>query len=371
MLYVNSLKKFLHRVVLVINFLVIFLLLLSYLSVYISPETFWVFAFFGLAYPVLIILILIFIIYWLIRKKIKLLLVSLLVVLIGWTHLSNTIQINRGKKDIAKDNSPAFKFMSYNVRVFDLYNWGNNKESHNRILDFIIKESPDIICFQEFYYDEEGEFSTIDTMVKIQKAKNYHVKYTEHAADRYHFGAATFSSFPIISKGDVHLEETNNICMFTDLDIGNDTIRIYNCHLQSIRFQPANYEFMDSIKLKFEEEQINEAKDILRKMKNAFIKRAGQADLIAAHISSSPHPVIICGDFNDTHMSYVYHQIAKNLNDAFVESGAGIGNTYVGKFPSFRIDFILYSTSLDSYNYKTTDIKYSDHYPLTCNFVSL
>jgi len=362
------LKKFLHKFLLVINYLVIFLLLLSYLSVYISPESFWPLAFLGLAYPVLIILIFIFIVYWLIRKKIKYLLISFLAVVIGWTHLSNTIQISGRSMDAGADSLPVIKTMSYNVRVFDLYNWAGNKESHNRIFDFIVDESADIICFQEFYFDEKGEFSTIDTLVKIQKAKNYHIKYTEHAADRYHFGAATFSAFPVINRGDVHLEETNNICMFTDLDLGYDTIRIYNCHLESIRFQPANYEFLDSIKLKFEEKQINEARDIMRKMKNAYIKRAGQAELIAEHISNSPYPVIVCGDFNDTHMSYAYHRISKNLEDAFVESGSGTGNTYTGKFPSFRIDFILHGKDMKSYDYTTTKIRYSDHYPLTCIF---
>ena len=37
------------------------------------------------------------------------------------------------------------------------------------------------------------------------------------------------------------------------------------------------------------------------------------------------YPVILCTDLNDTPFSYAYHQVSSNLNDAFKESGFGLG----------------------------------------------
>ena len=93
-----------------------------------------------------------------------------------------------------------------------------------------------------------------------------------------------------------------------------------------------------------------------------------QVDDVSQHINNSPYPVIVCGDFNDTPVSYTYHQLSKNLNDAFVESGKGINYTYSGILPVFRIDYILYDDFFKSHDYNVNKIKISDHYPVSCNF---
>ena len=76
----------------------------------------------------------------------------------------------------------------------------------------------------------------------------------------------------------------------------------------------------------------------------------------------------MCGDFNDTPSSYTYTTISKNLKDAFVETGTGFGRTYVGKFPSYRIDYILYQGELNAYDFQTLPDELSDHYPITAFF---
>lgn len=359
-------RKYLHKILICINLLLIASLLLSYLSVYISPEDLWVLAFFGLVYPYILLLNLFFLIYWLIRKKKKLFILSLLVIALGWSYITDLIQLPFSSNKQANTES-SLKFLSYNIRLFDLYNWSHNKATRDRIFDFINKEKPDILCFQEFYSDDIGYFSTLDTLTKFQKASYSHTAYTSNVQKVYHFGIATFSTYPIVSKGSIRFEKTGNICIYTDIKINNDTIRIYNNHLESIRFQAENYNFIDSIYLK-NNEQIKGVKDIMRKLKYAYIKRAHQADIISENIQQSPYPVIVCGDFNDTPVSYAYHKIKNNLKDAFVESGSGIGNTYLGKLPFLRIDFILHSKTLKSCKFEIPKVKFSDHYPILCWF---
>ena len=136
-------------------------------------------------------------------------------------------------------------------------------------------------------------------------------------------------------------------------------------HLQSIAFIKEDYKFIEAIQNNKETENIEPSKNIIKRLKRAFIKRSSQANLIAAHIEDCDYPVIVCGDFNDTPNSYCYKTISNKLNDAFVSSGNGFGRTYTGIFPSFRIDYILYSNAFKSYKYKTIQKKFSDHYPVS------
>jgi endonuclease/exonuclease/phosphatase family metal-dependent hydrolase len=103
-------------------------------------------------------------------------------------------------------------------------------------------------------------------------------------------------------------------------------------------------------------------------MKSSYINRANESKKIKDHINSSPFPVIVCGDFNDTPISYTYSTLKENLVDAFKESGIGIGNSYVG-IPSLRIDYILHDKKFNSYNYKKYKFELSDHFPISCSIL--
>jgi endonuclease/exonuclease/phosphatase family metal-dependent hydrolase len=94
--------------------------------------------------------------------------------------------------------------------------------------------------------------------------------------------------------------------------------------------------------------------------------RAEQALTVMKHISTSPYPVIICGDFNDTPMSYTYSQFNKSLVDAFRNCSSGIGPTYAGRVPAGRIDYIFHSTSLNSIQFKIQSEIHSDHRAISC-----
>jgi endonuclease/exonuclease/phosphatase family metal-dependent hydrolase len=136
-----------------------------------------------------------------------------------------------------------------------------------------------------------------------------------------------------------------------------------------VRFKKGNYDFIDTVTFSYSEKKLNEIRDISSRLRNAYIKRSRQVDLIAAHIRQCPYPVVVCGDFNDTPISYTYQQMRGKLLDAFMEAGAGPGNTYQGKIPSFRIDYILHSFDFKAVEFETIRINYSDHYPILAKLI--
>ncbi len=290
---------------------------------------------------------------------------SFFAILIGAKTLLGFFQIDINKESISNKD---IKVMSYNSMLFDLYNWSKNKESRNIILTSLAEENPDILCLQEFYTSEEkNDFNNIDSVTKLLTAKNNHVEYTTTLRKVDHWGIATFTKYPIIKKGKIEFNtRSNNICIYTDVVIQKDTVRIYNMHLQSISFSKADYKFIAEVKNDTIDanEEVEKSKSILRRLKRAFVKRGTQADLISEHISNCKYKVIVCGDFNDTPASYVYNVIRGKLKDAFVESGNGLELTYAGKFPQFRIDYILHSSEFVSKNYHHLSETITDHFPI-------
>jgi endonuclease/exonuclease/phosphatase family metal-dependent hydrolase len=347
-----------------INYAFIVSLLGSLASKYISPDHFWILAFFGLGFPIIVFVNSVFVIYWFAQFRIHALFSFIAILLSAQTCLG-FIQFDLKQEAVSNKD---IKIMSYNSMLFDLYNWTKNSQSRNIILTSLAEENPDILCLQEFYTSEEkGDFNNIDTVKGLLNAKNYHVEYTTTLRGNDHWGVATFSRFPIIKKGKIEFNTSaNNICIFTDIIVTKDTFRIYNMHLQSIRFSKADYKFLDEVNNDTTDtkDEITKSKNILRRLKRAFVKRATQADAIAAHIEACTYKVIVCGDFNDTPASYVYNTVRGNLKDAFMESGSGFEQTYTGKFPRFRIDYILHSKEFTSKNYHHIAESLTDHYPI-------
>ena len=332
------------------------------LSVKIDPSTMVLPAFLGLAYPFILLLNIIFIFIWLIIDK-KYALISILAILIGYQPFSNFFQINTTGK-----HKDSIKLMNYNVRLFDLYNWSKNKTTRNKIFDLLKKEDADIYCFQEFYQvDQEGFFTTRDTMITFLRANNFCEAYTHKLRGDQYFGVATFTSYPILNSGIIRFDnDINNVCLYTDLKIDKDTVRVYNLHIASIRFSYADYKFVETTEVPEDKKEIKKGlTNIYQRLANAFVKRSSQSKKVLDHIETSPYPVIVSGDFNDTPISWCYDRFTDKLIDSFKEAGNGIGNTYIGSMPSYRIDFIFHSDEFEVSNYKTLPESYSDHHAVT------
>lgn len=362
-------SQLIRRIIFGLNMAAALGLLLAYLSLFISPELFWMLAFMGLILPFLFLINLLFVFYWLVISW-KRALFSGLLLLAGVPKITELYNFAKpaSREDIInfKARDSVINVMSYNVRLFDLYNWTDNKQTRNHIMDVIRKEQPDILCFQEFFYDDTRAFNTLDTLLQIQPARYKHVVHTATVKKVNHWGIATLSRFPMVRRGTISFKDsTDNISIFSDIKAYGDTIRVYNLHLESVRFRKEDYKALKTITGNEDQTDLGGPQRIIERMRRAYIRRARQTDLISEHIRSSPHPVLVCGDFNDPPNSYTYHQISKGLLDAFEESGAGFGTTYIGMIPFLRIDYILYSpNAFAALYFKTLRKKLSDHYPI-------
>ena len=357
--------SWLNRFMLWCNYTAIASLLLSYCASYINPITFWPIAFFGIAYPIILFINLLFIFYWIIQWK-SIAIWSFVAIIMGWSSLFSFFQISFSDKII---DTKDVKIMSYNCMLFDLYNWSKNSKSRNEIFTMLSKESPDILCLQEYYTSEEkGDFNNTDTLIKFLNTKYAHIEYTTTMRKYDHWGIATFTKYPIIKKGSIDFyTRWNNACIYTDVLINRDTVRIYNMHLASIHFGKKDYKYIDDVIQQKETEDIENSKNILRLLKRGFLIRSKQAAIVAEHIKSCNYKVIVCGDFNDTPTSFAYKKVKGNLIDSFKESGSGLSSTYAGRIPGMRIDYIMHDESIISYNYKRQTTKLTDHYPIsTC-----
>lgn len=361
-------KNFFSRLFFLFSLFFAIALLLGYSAPYVSPETFWPIAFFGLAVPYLIVANLFFLVLYAIKGSNKFFF-TLIVLGLGYKSIPTLVQFNFQKGENLEKEA-KIKVLSFNVRVFDLYMWSKEKKTRNKIFEFLQREDPDILCMQEFYQrdvqDPNYEFKTLDTLIQLLSAKNYHVDYTITLRDNDNWGLITMSKYPIINKGSVNFNDnSDNSCIFTDLLYGEDTIRVYNAHLASIKLDKHDYKAIQGVNQNEYSENLDQEKLIFKKLKQSFQRRASQADSIKASLYKSPYPTLFCGDFNDPPTSYSYQTVKSKMKDAFMQSGKGFGQTYIGDFPSFRIDFIFHDQLFQSRNFTTHPEELSDHHPIS------
>ncbi len=351
-------------IIFLVNLVCAFALLVTYFTNLLDPEKYWFFAFFGLAYPILLITNILFCIYWLIRQHVIFFL-SFIVLACGLRTHQNVLKINfKKEKSTLQKNENDIRVMTYNVNNFRAFDQQFDPKVRSTMLDIIKKQQPDIICFQEFYTRHKGSYDIMDSIKSILGSKQ--VYFDKILDTKYQqIGMAIFTKYKIIKTGIVKFSEEKhqNSCIYADVKYNGDTIRIFGVHLQSINFKPEDYEYIKDMKMEFEPD-IQSSRKIGSRLKLAFKKRAHQAKLVAKAIDESPHPVILCGDFNDTPVSFTFKTISQNLKSAFAEKGSGYEITYAGAFPNFQIDYIMAGKELSVQNYQVIKQELSDHYPL-------
>lgn len=291
-------------------------------------------------------------------QKKKQFLLSLIVILLGFFRVTDFYAFNKTEVVTAPVN--PVKIMSYNVRLFDLYKWSGKENGGEKIFEIIKNEDADIICLQEFFSNTKHNYQ--DKIIEIQNTKDYIISSKDKSG---YSGNAIFSRYPIVSSGYVDIGSLMQKCIYADILKKRDTIRVYSIHLASVHLSRNDYEFFEKLKNNDQIENIESMKGIGSKMIRAYKIRSHEVDVIAPHIKSSPYKTIVCGDFNDTPISYSYRKIKGELKDAFIESGFGIGNTYAKNLPLFRIDYILHGKKSETVSYKRIKQDCSDHYAIT------
>ena len=347
-----------------INILFAASLLISYLAIKINPEDFAFPAFFGLAYPYILLINFVIALIWAINLRFEAF-ISVIVIALGFNHLSNYIRISKPREN----NQGTFRVMSYNLRLFNYFETPKRKDSEKRILEYLKTIHPEIICFQELFITGNPEAK--DEEIRKSLGGNYysHIKLLGRIKNQY-YGIATYSKYPIIKKGEIIHPASASLSIYSDIVVDKDTFRIFNNHLQSFRLKKMERSLIEELTTSEENQKGGEIKTLSSSLKKGFARRALQAQLVKNYVVSSPYPVIVAGDFNDTPISYAYRKIRKGLNDAFVKSGYGAGFTYRGNYPPNRIDYILYDNKLVSTKFEILKVNYSDHYPIMASFRS-
>lgn len=353
--------------VLTANVLMVLCLLLAYASTHISPETLPFLAFFGISYVILLVVNVLFVAFWLVVKK-RFALLSGLAIVVGFSHFLSYFQPIPPSLRKAPEGK-SVHVLSQNVRLFGWYNWRTNIDDRDRMFRRLEQIDADVMCFQEFFHNTGQDIFEVRETLKLATGADYlYDAYTSVVNQRQHYGIATLSKYPIVHSGRIDFEgERSNVCIYTDIAIMGDTLRVYNAHVASIRFSDKSYAFIEEVMQQPRDgnADLAEGLNIAARLHQAYQRRARQTRKLLGHMATSPYPVVFCGDLNDTPVSYTYGQLSRALTDSFRQSGWGVGNTYLGLFPSFRIDYIFHDPSLRSFHYTTHPEETSDHHAIS------
>jgi len=329
------------------------LLCLSYLSIFISPAKFWLLSIFGLLF-IPLALVNLFLLVWAIYRRSTAVIIPFVALIPSVFFIGQFVQFSSSAAPNPEDGK-AIKVISYNVGRFRACR--GKKLNHTACLDsiacFINRQDADVVCLQEFYV---GRKVNLKALLK-KKFPGYTSVYYTYLGKNGSCGNVTLSRLPVKDKGFLEFTGSTNLAIYSDILVGDRKLRIYNCHLQSYNISPIKV-IRDGGK---DSELLKETEE---KMRSSILRRPRQVVQILSSIEDSPVETLVCGDFNDTPLSYTYHKLCKGHKDSFVEAGKGFGSSYYFLWPLLRIDYILYSTDYEALSHRTAHLRYSDHYPV-------
>jgi len=232
------------------------------------------------------------------------------------------------------------KVASFNINYF-----GHTEQNNAiQIASLAQKHNVDIIAMQEF---NPNSFYNINEITGEFHFLGNNAIFT---GNKDGIGMAIMSKYPILISNKITFENTGNGFMWADILFEQDTIRIFNLHLQTTGFHSS---------------RIKGYKQVFENMLENFLLRASQAQIVRDYISDSPYPVIVAGDLNDTPRSFVYNTLkGDDLIDSFTKKKFGPGGTYRWTLNLLRIDYILHSKHFNTVEYKMESVALSDHKPI-------
>ena len=311
----------------------------------------------GLAFPFVLVGNICFFFLWLLLYP-RYMAMPLITILICLAPIRDFIPIHFDRQ---RPPENSLKVLSYNILSSNIT--ASNVNKGNAVINYLESSDADIICLQEL------QFSALKKNKKLLEEYPYRSYLVSNDSELASCFLGCLSKYPILDVENLKFSDTfNGASKYRILHEG-DTIVVYNCHLQSIGLGNEDKSTYEQI-LSNPKDNIRSAgsKEIVKKLRDSAIKRAEQADIIMTHLKKETSPyIIVCGDFNDSPISYTCHTMRERLQDAYADSGNGPGISYNRNKLYYRIDHILHSRHFRSYRC-TVDrsIKVSDHYPIYC-----
>ena len=365
----NVFRRFTKKFFIITNIILAVLFLTSCYGYWFNPQYFWPIGFLTLSTFYFLLLLLVFLTFWLFIKP-RWAVISGIAILLAYKPITNIIPLRLSSSFDKIKHTNSLRVMSWNVAQFDILHNKKNPEVKEQMIGLINEYQPDIACFQEMVCEDSlvaKPHGSVNEYLQKLDFPEYFYSYNrkEDFWDYAHFGIIIFSKYPIINRQTLmwYPNDYNSIFQFADIVKGADTLRVFNIHLQSLRFSRENLKYIDDPSVQ-DKNAIKESKSIIGKFKTGFLKRKLQADRIKDELDKSPYPVIVCGDLNDVPNSYAYHTIGKGLKNAFAEKGSGLGRTFSGIAPTLRIDNIFVNSRFSVEQFDRVKKKLSDHFPI-------
>lgn len=359
-------KKLLLNFIAGANIFAIIVMLVVGYSDHLSPESHPYFACLGMVFPFTALVNLLFIPIWVFLSWRR-----LLIPLIGFLLAFPSLRVYMPLHGNSEPPEGAIRIISYNVAGYG----GNYKyeNAFDTILSYLNAHQPDIVCTQE---DMTSKW--LDTQKRY--AEYYPYNDTTCISNNGLINClGIHTRYPILFKEIIDYKSPTNGSVAYYLNIDGDTVIIVNNHLEQTHLTSddrSRYTEMienrlnrDVIKSEEQRDTVKtETRDLLSKLTTGMKIRAKHVEIIHQYIEDhSRYPIISCGDFNDTPISYARYTMAKGLTDCFVESGHGLGLSFNRKGFNFRIDHMLCSSHFEPFQCEIDNkMDVSDHYPLLC-----
>lgn len=352
----NFRKRILNPLFFLLNVVAAFGFILALLAPYVSPRNISVLAYAATGFPLLLLINVLFLIWWLVQLN-KRILLPLLCLAIAYPALKRTYRFGEARQEIRTED--RLRVMTYNVRGFNRYQWLEDEEIPTKIAALISKHDPDVILFQEYHHNTEFNLD------------GYHYRVFGDNNKGTKSGLAVYSRFPISSSRSIFLDDINKSAnlLISELSWKGKKINLYNVHLASVGLEQPDYETLENPDYEQSEHLRSGLRKIASRLHYAYRRRATQSKNLSKLLESDSSLVILGGDFNDVPLSYPYHDVQAHLDDSFVDGGgSGFGSSFVrGPFP-LRIDYLWHSSGFRAANYEVSRLELSDHYPVRVDF---
>lgn len=345
-----------------INLAVVLLLLLAAKLPVLSPEELSIAAYPNYALLFLSVINILFFLYWLCHLRYRAL-ISLAAFLICFGEQKVWFPIHIDKDEPVL-NEKEYKILTYNTMQFSSMQ-PHLKNAPNPVLSYLQSSQADIICLQEGSCHTSSKYLQEATLIKAMSKYPYY----RSLPGKKVMNMWVFSKYPILKCQRIHFESQANASFYCDIQIDGKVIRVINNHLESNKLTLNDKTLYKDVIDSPDKESISNAAHALNdKLAPAAVLRAKQAEAVAKVIADSPYPVISCGDFNDIPNSYTYRTMSEGLKDAWAKNANGLGITFHEHLCLFRIDYIMHSPAIKSYQSTVDKVDYSDHYPLWTYF---